>query len=164
MNEIREAGMPEPGMSEPGMRKPGDDALDERDALDRHALVMAIWLPLGFVAVTLFARGWSVVDPWLVAGGFAVVLAGFVGHVIINAVYQSLFTPRELGLGLVIYAVSLIAWLLALPFGSATASALFAPLGIGYITVLLVVVFYLITHFGVRRAFDAFDVIRDFRP
>jgi len=154
MNEIRE----------PAARDAGGNVLDEREALDRHALVMAVWLPLGFVAVALFARGWSVIDPWLIAGGFAVVLAGFVGHVIINAVYRSLFTPRELALGLVIYGVSLIAWLLALPLGSTAASALFAPLGIGYVTVLIVVVFYLVTHFGVRRAFDAFDVIRDFRP
>ncbi len=133
-------------------------------SLDRHALVMAVWLPLGFVALLLFLFGYRQENGWIVAGAFGLVFAGFVGHVIVNAVYTSLFSARELALGLVVYVLGLLAFLLALLFGSGRAEALFLPIGLGFFFLAAAVLFYLVTQQGLRRTFEAFDVIRDFRP
>lgn len=146
---------------------PGDrttDAEPRLAVLDRHALVMAVWLPAGFVAAVLLVRGWLVIQPFALAGGFAVVLAGFAGHVIVNAATGTRFTPREVALGLVLYAGGLLVFLLASLFGAPAARALFVPLTLGFIALAAGVIFYMVTHFGVRGAFEAFDVIRDFRP
>jgi hypothetical protein len=37
-------------------------------------------------------------------------------------------------------------------------------MSVGFLALFAAVLFYMITHFGVRRVFDAFDVISDFRP
>ncbi len=140
---------------------------DEQEAvvrrLDRHVLVLSFWLPLGFLALTLLTQGLDLTNAWLVAGAFAAILAGFVGHVIVNAVYRSFFTSRELALGLVIYLLALLSFLLALLLGSERIEALFAVIGLGFLILAIGVIAYLVIHLGLRRAFEAFDVISDFR-
>lgn len=137
---------------------------DDWAVLDRHALVMAVWLALGFLALSLLARGVLARDPWLVSAGFATVVAGFAAHVIINAVGGTRFTPREVALGLVVYGLGLSWFLLSLLFRNEVALELFVPLSLGFLAVTAAVIFYMLTHFGVRGAFTAFDVIRDFGP
>lgn len=138
-------------------------ALTRTEALDRHALVMAAWLAVGSVAAALFHYGLGKGGALFILLGFAAIVAGFVAHIVVNAVYRTTFTPRELALGLVVYAACLIA------FG---AGALLSPavgkhfvlISLGFLAVFASVLFYMITHFGVRRVFEGFDVIRDFRP
>lgn len=141
-----------------------DDGTRALSVLDRHALVMSIWLAIGFVALALLARGFREGGMIFVFGGFGTVIAGFVGHVITNAVTCTRFTSREIALGLVVYALALIGFLLALLVGSEAVLARFVPLSIGFLALAVVVVFYMVTHFGTRGAFRAFDVIRDFGP
>lgn len=140
---------------------------DEQEAvigrLDRHVLVLSFWLPLGFLTLALFTRGLDLGNDWLVAGAFAAILVGFLGHVIVNAVYRTFFTSRELALGLVVYLLALLSFLLALLLGSERIEALFAVIGLGFLALALGVIAYLVIHLGVRRAFEAFDVISDFR-
>ncbi len=146
------------------MQSQDDRQLDDQQALERHALVMTVWMPLGFVAFLLFGHGYRVLDGWFVGAAIAVLLAAFAGHVIVNWVYRTLFSGRELALGLVAYVVALLAFLLSLLFGAEGAEALFLPIGLGFVTLAAAVIFYLVTHLGLRRSFEAFDVIRDFRP
>ncbi len=140
---------------------------DEQEAavrrLDRHVLVLSCWLPLGFVALALFIHGLNLANDWLAAGAFAAILVGFVGHVIVNAVYRTFFTSRELALGLVVYFLALLSFLLALLLGSEQIAALFAVIGLGFLVLAIAVIAYLVIHLGVRPAFEAFDAIRDFR-
>lgn len=132
--------------------------------LDRHALVMSIWLAAGFVAFILLSRGYAASSDLMVVGGFVVVLLGFAGHVIVNVAWDTTFTPREVALGLVVYAIGLLWFLISVLFGVAMATALFFPFIMGFLVLPAAVVFYMVTHFGVRGAFNAFDVIRTFRP
>jgi hypothetical protein len=132
-------------------------------ALDRHALVMAIWLSGGFVAAALFKFGFGAGGWPFVACGFAVIIAGFIGHIIVNAIFQTFFTPKEIALGLVVYVVALLAFGLAILFSSDFRLAQFLPVSLGLIAVPAAAIFYMITHLGVRRAFESFDVIRQFR-
>lgn len=139
------------------------DPLTKTQALDRHALVMAIWLAFGFVAIVLFHYGTGTGGLPFILAAFGVILAAFVGHIIVNAVYATTFTARELALGLVFYAGALVACGLAALFVPGFGARNVLPLSLGFGAIFVGVTFYMITHFGVRRVFDAFDVIRDFR-
>ena len=134
------------------------------DRLDRHALVLAVWLPAGFVALGLFHYGFGVGGAWWVAAGFAALLAGFVAHVIVNAVLGSSFSARESGLGMVVYAMGLVALVLAVLIGDGFAKEFLLPVAGGMIALLLAAVSYLLTRFGTRAAFEKFDSIRDNNP
>jgi uncharacterized protein YacL len=130
--------------------------------LDRHALVVAIWSAAGFLAVVLFKYGLSADSSPAILAAFGVIFAAFIGHVITNAVVGLDFTTRELALGLVVYAGGLIVFLLSVLFSVRAASEHFVAISIGLLAVFVTVAFYLIAHFGLRRAFRAFDVVRDF--
>jgi hypothetical protein len=140
-------------MNEPDMR-----------VLDRHSLAMTSWLCCGFVAAGCFSYGFGAGGVLFVAYGFIVILAGFAVHIIINAVHDSHFTAGELALGLIAYAVALVSFGLALLLSQEFAQRQFLPVSLGLIIVPAAVLFYMIVHFGLRRTFKSFDVIRRFRP
>ena len=134
------------------------------EQLDRHALVLTVWLPAGFVALGLLHYGFSAGGAWWVAAGFAALLAGFAAHVIVNASLGTNFTAREIGLGMVLYVTGIIALVLAVLTGDGFAARFFLPVAGGMIGLLLAAVFYLLIRFGSRAAFDKFDIIRDNNP
>lgn len=134
------------------------------ETLDRHALLTALWLAFVLAAVTLFDYGLRSGGVWPLGAAFATILAAFVGHVIVNAVYETGFTPRELALGLVAFGAGQSAFVLAVVIVPSFGERYFAVMSLGFIAILAAVIFYMVTHYGVRRVFDAFDVVRDFRP
>jgi hypothetical protein len=84
--------------------------------------------------------------------------------VIVNAVAGTTFTRRELALGLVVYFAWLV-WLgVATLFVPGFRDHAFILLVSGLLAVGACVLFYMITHFGVRVVFDAFNVIGNFSP
>lgn len=131
--------------------------------LDRHALVTALWLTAAFVAAVLFDYGFGAGGSWGVGTAFAALLAGFAGHVVVNSVYGTGFTPRELALGLVAFGGGLIVFLVAVLAVPGFGERHFAVVSLGLLALSVAVVFYMVTHYGLRRVFDAFDVIREFR-
>ena len=132
------------------------------DRLDRHALVMAFWIPAGFVAVCLLRLGHASGLHWWTAAGFAVIIATFAGHVIINVTTHSRFTAGETALGATIFSVSLVALLLMRLTGVGDLDGrAFMAFGLGLGALLIAVVVYMLIAFGPRRAFERFDVIRD---
>ena len=137
--------------------------LEPDAALDRHALVMGVWLALGLIATLLLHYGLGTGGLPAVAAGFAAVLTAVFAHVIVNAVYATTFTRRELALGLVIYLTGLLAVSLAALSSAAFRDHGFVPMAAGLAGSGAVIVIYMIIHFGVRGVFDAFNVIGDFR-
>src|SRR5258708_27540199 len=135
----------------------------ELSAVDRHALVLAIWLAFGLVAVALVELGLRL-GSWMIAvGGFAAIVAAFTVHVIVNAFSHTLFTPKEVALGLVLYVIGLLGFALGALLSPGFRDGFFLPGSLVFIAVPAAVVFYMITHLGLRRAFESFDVIRRFR-
>lgn len=135
---------------------------DMTDRLDRHALVMAIWTPAVFVAAALLHRGVLIGGAWWIAAGFAALLLAFAGHVIVNTVLGTGFTPGETALGLVVFAAALGALLLSALVGPDGIGAdVYLALGLGFAALVVAVVAYLVIAHGPRRAFEKFDVIRD---
>ena len=137
---------------------------DRQQRLDRHALVMAVWLPAAFVAAVLFHHGFGPGGVWWLMGGFAVVLAGFVAHVIVNAILGTDFTLREVALGLFAFALSALALVLAVLLTPGFAAVFFWPTALGLVALAIAVVTYMVIRFGPRAAFERFDIIRDNNP
>lgn len=133
----------------------------DRESLDRHALVTTIWLGLGFAAAVLFAIG-ADGRPGFILSGFGVLIVAFAGHVVVNVATGTRFTTGELALGLVVYAAALLAFALAALLAPEV-RALLVPVGIGFAGLLLAMLLHLVTAFGLRGTFDAFDTITSFR-
>lgn len=137
-----------------------DNSLTER--LDRHALVMALWTPLGFITAVLMYHGITGAGAWWTAAGFVAILAGFGGHVIVNVVLKTDFTPAETALALVAFAVAMIALLLGVLMAPAeTGLRLLVSIGPGLVALVVAVVAYMVIAYGPRAAFDKFDVARN---
>lgn len=133
-----------------------------QDRLDRHALVMAFWIPTGFVAACLLRLGYTTAGPWWIAAGFAAIIATFVGHIIINVVTGSRFTAGETALAAVVFAAAVLALLLLRLIGApGMDAAQFTAFGIGLAALVGAVIIYMLIAFGPRGAFEKFDVIRD---
>ena len=130
------------------------------DRLDRHALVMAVWLPLGLVALVMFRLGTDQGAGWML-GGFGALLLGFGGHVIVNAALGTDFTPGEVALGLALFLLALLACGLGMLLVDGFAERFFLPLALGFGGLATAVVLYMVTRYGARGAFEGFDVIRD---
>ena len=135
----------------------------DSERLDRHALVMAIWLPAGFVAAAFLHLGLDGGPIAALVCAFASVLAAFAGHVIVNVVTRTAFTARELGLGLVLYLAALLAFGLTALLDPALWAGRHWIAGSGFVVLAAAVAFHLVTARGVRGAFEEFDVIRSFR-
>jgi len=135
----------------------------ELDALDRHALVMAVWLPLVLVAAVAFHYGFGGGGWPFIGAGFAFLIAAFVGHVIINVMLGTRFTPREVALGLVIYCASLLSFGFAMLLSSSFQSAYVLPVSLGLLCMAGAIVITMILWLGLRGAFESFDVIRRFK-
>ena len=136
----------------------------ELKSLDRHALVTALWLGFAFLAVTLLKLGIEHANLWALSLGFASVLVGFIAHVLVNIVFRTLFTPREVALGLFVFAICLLWFGLAVIFYPQHRISLFLPIALGFVALTTVMIFTMITWLGVRGAFDSFDIIRRFGP
>lgn len=136
----------------------------ELKSLDRHALVTALWLGFAFLAVTLLKLGIEHANLWALSLGFASVLVGFIAHVLVNIVFRTLFTPREVALGLFVFAICLLWFGLAVIFYPQHRISLFLPIALGFLALTTAVIFTMITWLGVRGAFDSFDIIRRFGP
>lgn len=135
------------------------------DQVDRHALVMAIWTPSAFVAAALLHKGLVSGGGWWFFASFAAVIAAFVAHIIANAVLKTDFTAGERALGIVVFAVALVSFLLSILLGpTELGTRIFLPVGLGLISLVAAVVAYLVIAFGARAAFERFDVIRDNNP
>lgn len=134
-----------------------------QQALDRHALVAAMWLTAGLITVALFHYGLGGGGTWFLLAAFAVILAAFAGHVVVNRLYATTFSARELALGLVVFATALVTFGLGMVVQPSFAAKAFFPVSAGLIALLVSVLFYMATTTGLRGAFDAFDEIRTFR-
>jgi MFS family permease len=134
------------------------------DRLDRHALVMSIWLPSGFLALAMLHYGFNAGGPAWVFAGFLPIAASFALHVVVNAVLSTSFTEREVGLALALAAAAMAGFLLASLFVGGFADHFFLPVVAGLASLVAIAVAYLVIRHGPRRAFAAFDIIRDNNP
>lgn len=143
------------------------DGREGADRLDRHALVLAVWLPLGLVALTLFRLGLADAGGWGLAwtlGGFGALLLAFAAHVVVNAATGTDFSRGEVATGLALYAGALAGTGLAALLPGGFAERQLGPVALGLGALAAAAVLYMVTRYGARGAFEGFDAIRDNNP
>lgn len=128
--------------------------------LERGLLVMTIWASFGSFGLAFILSGFSQADllPGLL--GFALILGGYVSHIIINHIFRSRFTPGEVALGFVAFIVSatgfVLSWML-LPAFPATSKAIGL---IGFAALVAAFLFYMVAAHGVRGSIAMIDAAR----
>ena len=125
---------------------------------------VTIWLPALAIATVAAHVGFARANGWWVFASFTPLLTAFACHVIANAVFKTDFTAREVAVSLVLSASALIAVCLSTLFVDGFADRFFLPVVGGATTLVAAIAFYMVTRYGVRSAFEKFDVIRDFHP
>lgn len=131
--------------------------MSNEQKLERDLIVMCNWAAFGVIGLGLLLDGIAR-SAYLVglAGVFGIV-AGFVGHIIINAVFKQSFSVGEVALGLVLFAVAVLLFVFSWLFsGHAEVTfliglTLLASIVIGFFA-------YVLTRYGVSGAFRRFDV------
>ncbi len=133
---------------------------DKSPDVDRGILVFAIWAVFGFLGLGLFLEGMAR-DVWgLAAAGVAVVIVAFIGHIIVNGIFDTGFAPGETALGIGTYGLLGLLFVLGALRGGMTTSdfhaglTFFGVLAAGFLA-------YLFTRHGLRGAFSRFHVPRD---
>ena len=126
-----------------------------RAGVERGILVFSIWATLGFLGMGFWLEGAAREAMRISLLGIALILAAFVAHIVVNAVYRQGFTRGETALGIGVYGLMALLYVLARLQGGMNATAaqaglaLFGLLAAGFVT-------YLATRHGVRGAFTRF--------
>lgn len=128
---------------------------DTTPDVDRGILVFAIWAVFGFLGLGLFLEGMSR-DVWgLSVVGVGVVVLAFVGHIIVNGVFDTGFTKGETALGIGAYGLLGLLFVVGALQGGMTMAdfyaglTFFGALSAGFLA-------YLFTRHGLRGAFSRF--------
>ena len=136
--------------------------MTDQERQERHGLVLSLWISFASMAVIFIHLGLSK-DNWIfLSAGFVLFLVGFIGHIIVNAIAGTGFQTREAILGLFIFAVGILAFLISLIIGVEYSPANFITLFGGLVLILLTIIFYMITKHGLRESFDQFNIINSF--
>lgn len=123
--------------------------------IERSVLVFSTWTALGMLSLGLFLEGLEANQYAIALAGILLVIAAFVAHMVINALYRTGYTAGETALGLATFGV--IALLVVIGFATERLDerdflaclSLVAVLVVGFLS-------YLVTRYGLRGAYSAF--------
>lgn len=125
--------------------------------VERSILIFADWAVLGFFGLGVFLEGMAR-DLWSVsAAGVAVIVLAFAVHIVVNAIFDTGFTPGETALGIGSYGLLGLVFISAALAGDMTTAdylsglTLFGVLSAGFLA-------YLLTRHGLRGAFSRFHI------
>ncbi|MCU0906216.1 MAG: hypothetical protein MUF73_01955 [Rhodobacteraceae bacterium] len=125
--------------------------------IDRAILVFTIWGSLGFLGLGIILEGLAR-DRWLVSvAGIAVIIAAFGAHIVVNALHRTGFTRGETALGIGVYGILGLVFVVGALMGGMTQAdfhiglTLLGTLAVGFVA-------YLVTRHGLRGAFSQFHV------
>ncbi|MFT3989605.1 hypothetical protein [Aestuariivirga sp.] len=129
--------------------------MENEKTIERRAAVFAVWMTLGTLGLCLVLQGISANALLLGLSGVAVLVAGFIGHIIVNAVFGTDFTQGEIAFGTaagtVIAALVVMGWMT----GGATLTGQYIAGALMFV-LLVSVLAYLVHRFGVRGMFSRF--------
>ena len=132
----------------------------DNDAEHRLA-VLTSWALFGAFGIAIVASGFRQDQFLLSSAGYAVLIAGFIAHIIINRIYLSDFRVGEIATAITLFGVATLAfmgnWALAPDFSEADVES--GLLGL-VLVVVCFIVFIAIRH-GFRGAFSMFHIHRD---
>lgn len=122
--------------------------------LERRLAVMTHWSLFGAFGVGFLLSGFSAAQWGLGLLGYGLIMVGFVGHVVINQVYDTGFTAGEVALGLLVFgtsALTFVANVLLVPNFSTVNLALGLS---GFAAMVVGVALYLLIRYGTRGSWN----------
>jgi hypothetical protein len=127
---------------------------------ERKLAVTTNWGLFGSFGLCFVLSGFNAAHLFAGLFGFTLLILGFVAHVIINYIFHTHFSDGEVALGFVVYAVSLlifvVSWIATPYFGTVNIA-----IGLsGFIALSICFVFYMVAVHGVRGSIELLDVIR----
>ncbi len=125
-------------------------------ATEKRLAVATSWALFASFGLCFILSGFGA-QQWLYGlAGFALIVAGFISHVIINVVFKKGFSEGEIVTGFIAFGVSLVCFILACLLDPALGPTDVA-MGIGgFAAIVACFLVYLITKFGLRGAFSQF--------
>ena len=129
-------------------------------SIEKRLAVVTNWGFFASFGMCSLLSGFSGAQWWLGLLGYAALVAGFIGHLIINRVFDTGFTGGEISFGLVAFGVSALSfigsWLFDPGFGSVN-------LGIGLVgcaALTTCLVAYLVIKYGLRGSYVMIHSLR----
>lgn len=122
--------------------------------LERRLAVMTHWSLFGAFGVGFLLSGFSAAQWGLGLLGYGLIMVGFVGHVVINQVYDTGFTAGEVALGLLVFGTSALAFV-----GNVLLVPNFSPVNLalglsGFAAMVVGVALYLLIRYGTRGSWN----------
>ncbi len=125
--------------------------------VERGIVVFCNWAVFGFIGLGFLLEGGARDSFPVGLIGVAGIAAGFGGHVIINSLYRQPFTLGETALGLGLFVTVVLVFVAGWLGGELTVTEIY--IGLTLLAVLVVgFLVYVTTRYGVRGAFNRFDV------
>ena len=128
---------------------------------ERQLAVITSWGLFGSFAFCFVLSGFARADMLLGLAGFALFVAAFVTHVIVNWIFATDFSSGEAALGFVVFVIAALGFIASWLFDPHFTPVNLATGLIGFGALVASVVFYLFTKYGMRGSFTLFDHIRD---
>jgi hypothetical protein len=129
----------------------------EADYDAEHRLaVLTSWALFGSIGLGLVATGFRAESLMVAGAGYAVLIAGFVSHLVINRIYLRDFRPGEIATAITLFGVAALSFLASWAFspGFSARDVEIGILGLGLIAAGFVV--YLTARHGLTGAFSMF--------
>ena len=122
--------------------------------VERRLAVMTHWSLFGAFGVGFLLSGFSAAQWGLGLLGYGLIMVGFVGHVVINQVYDTGFTAGEVALGLLVFGTSALAFV-----GNVLLVPNFSPVNLalglaGFAAMVVSVALYLLIRYGTRGSWN----------
>ena len=128
-------------------------------SVERDLLVFAIWSVSGVAGLAFLIEGFANDSYYIALVGIAIVVAGFIAHMIVNAVLRTSFGAGETVLGIGVFGILALSFIAGWARGALSEQdywsglTFFAVIGTG-------LPIYLATRHGMRGAFSHFHIGR----
>lgn len=132
--------------------------MERNNIIERGIFVFCNWLVFGLICIGFTLEGGARGDFLVGLIGIAGIVGGFVCHVIINKAFSSTFTVGEVTLGLGLFALGSLAFILSWITGQLSYAAFLNGLTLLAVMVLGFLA-YVTTRHGLGGAFKKFDVV-----
>jgi hypothetical protein len=128
---------------------------------EKRLAVVTNWSFFGSFGAGLVLSGFGDGDLALGLTGFAVLVLGFIAHVIINRLFSTGFSKGEIALGLIVFGISVLSfigsWIFDPNFGGVNIIIGLA----GFSAMVACLVIYVVTKFGLRGSFAMIHRLRN---
>jgi predicted small integral membrane protein len=129
--------------------------MDINSRIERQLLVFAVWCVCGFAGIATLLEGFARDVYTISLVGSAFIVAGFIGHISINAVFKMGVTYGETALGIGLFGIVVTTFVAGWIAGGYTDSDVWS--GLTLIVIIAVgLPSYLSTRYGMRGAFSQF--------